>query len=462
MAALALGLVRFWKLGQWSLWYDEALTLADAYHGDPSVTLLGYRSIRLTVEAVGGIPDEFSLRLLPAIAGWLVILATWWCFRPVTGGRRAGLAALIVAVSSWEVYWSQNARAYTLAALAAVLGGGLVLRGLARCSPARTVAGGIVIALGVGFHLQCAVLLAALVAAPWVLKGLGRPLDDRARRAVFALLGCALVLFALSGVWVVDAALSYITKKGYFDSLQRLAHFVKATSFFVSPLLIVAALVGAFGAWRARDGPYTLIAIVIVLGVLAVAVIALRAQVTAQYVFVFMPWIAALAVWPLEAAFARDDRAIGLAWAALLVLPTATGTGLYFSVRQGERPRWREAYLHVWNERGPSDLILGMQAGVGEFYLAPGSTDLRNPRVVGSLDRYNVSNFEHWASQARPVWLVVRPAFFAEWTGPFAPYRAALQTFLREECHLERRFPVPMEGRDLDLEVYYWPGDGRR
>ena len=68
LLALVLGAVRFWKLGEWSLWIDEALPVADytnrpASAGNP----VGYLLIRATVEALGGRPDEYALRFLPAL-----------------------------------------------------------------------------------------------------------------------------------------------------------------------------------------------------------------------------------------------------------------------------------------------------------------------------------------------------------------------------------------------------------
>ena len=66
-AALVLGTLRFCRLGDWSLWLDEAYTLADAYHGSGLSNPLGYWAVRSVVE-LGGLPaSEFDLRLLPAI-----------------------------------------------------------------------------------------------------------------------------------------------------------------------------------------------------------------------------------------------------------------------------------------------------------------------------------------------------------------------------------------------------------
>ncbi|MCP3914186.1 MAG: hypothetical protein GY711_01380 [bacterium] len=452
--ALALGLARFWRLGHWSLWYDEALTLADATHAELSYNAPGYALIRLTVLAFGGLADEFSLRFLPALAGWLAIPLTYWAFRPVAGGKRAALAALLVAISSWEIYWSQNARAYTLAQAAGLVGGGLVLRGLVRGRVHSVLLGTLVTAAGIGFHLQSAVLLLALIVAPIGAALVGHRPGPEARRALKVLIGTGLVAILVGSPWVVGALRDYLAKKQEFGVVSQLAHFVKSTGFFVTPLLGVAAVCGIVQAFGSRSYGGVLCTWVVVIGLAAVATVGLFAQVTAQYAFVLMPWIALLAAWPV-ATLARGGRLASLGFAALVVLPTAAETGLYFTVRMGERSRWREAYGYVWNQHHPGDVILGMQAGLADFYLDPGSTNLREPRTAGWADRYSVDNYALWARRGRPMWLVVRPDFFGKWTGRFAPERAAFRAFLKEDCRLMMRFPVTMEGRDLDLEVYY-------
>ena len=103
LLASLVGLVRFWKLGEWSLWIDEAYTFADATFEDRQDQIwnpIGYWLIRWTVGLVGGRADEFSLRLLPAVVGWLCVPLSWWAFRRQVGDRRAALVALLVATSS--------------------------------------------------------------------------------------------------------------------------------------------------------------------------------------------------------------------------------------------------------------------------------------------------------------------------------------------------------------------------
>jgi hypothetical protein len=151
----------------------------------------------------------------------------------------------------------------------------------------------------------------------------------------------------------------------------------------------------------------------------------------------------------------RAGTAAACGFAALLVLPALADTALYFSVRHGERPRWREAYGFVGAQREPNDLVLGMSAPVGEYYLAPGKTNLRDPRIVGWLDEFHAHVPDEWTALGRRTWFVVRPEYLKTWRpDDLARFRA----LLREECRLMQNYPVAVEGRDLSVEVWLREG----
>jgi hypothetical protein len=450
--ALVVGLLRFWRLSEWSLWYDEAATWFDlqASLSSPEIhNPLGYRAIGWAVALCGGEPSEFNLRLLPAIAGWLVIPATWFAFRPFAGGRRAAAAALLVSASSWHIYWSQTARFYTLAQLFALLGGALVLRGLWRSKFVHVLAGCVLIGSAGLFHVSAVVLLPALALAPWLLAPLNLPELQHSRRVrlfLLLLLGAGLLVgFA----WALRAWETFERHAADFST----AHYLLTTGFYVTPLLASAALLGVGTAWSARSAFGLLVALTVLLGLFAMLLCSMRVIVAAQYVFVFLPWIAILAAWPLEPAGERGARAGAFAygWLALLVLPALATTLLYFGERQGERPQWREAFEFVWNQREVDDLILGMEAPVGEYYLDPRGADLQNPERVPWLDRWRPQRPREWAAHARRAWYVFNPEQLKGWE---AADRLEFERFLREQCRLVKCFPLYVESRDLSVWVY--------
>jgi mannosyltransferase len=121
--------VRLYHLGEQSLWFDEAyswlsiaaadlrtslsLTLATFVH--PPLYYILSRPFMLLGDR------EWILRLPAAIAGILAIAAMYLLGKQV-GGRRVGLlAALLLSVNPFHVWFSREVRNYTLAMLFAVL-----------------------------------------------------------------------------------------------------------------------------------------------------------------------------------------------------------------------------------------------------------------------------------------------------------------------------------------------------
>ena len=450
LAAGLLALLRFVRLGEWGLWIDEAFTLNDAYQLldggrlDPR-NLLGLASIAAVLGISGGWPDELTLRLAPAIFGFLGVFLTYWAFAPAVGRRRAAAAALIVGASSWHLYWSQSARFYTLAQDLSLLSAGLVLRGRLdhRLLPAA-------LGLAVAFVAPLAHLSGGWMAPALVLVLLGPGAGRRLR--ILGAVGLALLLAAAVWAWGVWSTYAESKSIASPDPL----HLLLTTGFFVTPLLCTGSAIGAWVAIRRRR-PFDLLVVGWIFAVLVLAVAgSFVARVSAQYVFVLLPWLALLATAPLGRSSGGDRRPACMAWGylALLVLPQVATCGLYMTVRRGERPQWREAYQHVWSQRGPDDLVIGMAWPVGEYYLSPGYRQPRLSRRVLRLNRYDAHVPFQWARQGRPMWLVIN----REWLVEFSREdRQRLERFLREACHLERVWPLWVEKRDLSVWVYRYP-----
>ena len=114
--------LRFYKLGAWGFWIDEIYTLRD-------IELL-FQTSRLPRPffLMASVPvslwgaSEWSARFMAALLGIVTIPILYFITRRLTGSVVALLSVFLLAVSPWHLYWSQNARFYTLLLLVYTVG----------------------------------------------------------------------------------------------------------------------------------------------------------------------------------------------------------------------------------------------------------------------------------------------------------------------------------------------------
>src|SRR5207302_7320619 len=123
--------------------YDEALTFNEfasrplyyglSFYPDPNNHLLNTLLMHGAFAVLGNQP--WILRLPACLAGVLLAPATYTLARLLFGSGAAVLSATLVAVSSYLVEYSTNARGYTLQALSFVVLLALVIVAVRRDSP---------------------------------------------------------------------------------------------------------------------------------------------------------------------------------------------------------------------------------------------------------------------------------------------------------------------------------------
>jgi uncharacterized membrane protein len=111
-------LLRVFRLGTWSFWVEEFHTLRHTAAIDSIESLLGsfrviYYVLNKSVFLLLG-ETEWTSRVLPVFFGIIAIPLVYWIARRLFGLSVAVLTVLLLAISPWHLYWSQNARFYTL------------------------------------------------------------------------------------------------------------------------------------------------------------------------------------------------------------------------------------------------------------------------------------------------------------------------------------------------------------
>jgi hypothetical protein len=136
--------------------YDEALTYNEfasrplyyglSFYPDPNNHVLNTLLMHTASTALGSQP--WVLRLPALLAGVLLVGATYWLGRLLFDALAGFLGALLVAVSSYLVEYSTNARGYTLQALCFVVLLCLTIVAARRGSRAALLGAAVVAALG--------------------------------------------------------------------------------------------------------------------------------------------------------------------------------------------------------------------------------------------------------------------------------------------------------------------------
>jgi 4-amino-4-deoxy-L-arabinose transferase-like glycosyltransferase len=140
---LAGAVLRFWQLGRQSFWYDEVVTaglmrsslrgMLHGVHAGESSPYLYYVLAWCWAKVAG--TSEVGLRSFSALVGTAAIPVTYGAGQVLVSRRAGVLAAALVAFSPFLIWYSQEARAYSLF----VLAGSLTLLTFARAwaNPSR-------------------------------------------------------------------------------------------------------------------------------------------------------------------------------------------------------------------------------------------------------------------------------------------------------------------------------------
>jgi len=266
LGIIGIGLIlRFWELDRLSFWYDE--TTSAGYADSPTwhsmflslqgdVHPIGYFALlRLWSELFGN--TDFSLRALSAMFGVLAIPLMLKVARRVCELPQALLATLIFTLSPFQIYYSQEARAYSLVTFLVLLSFALFLdlwRAEGRIATAFSLA---LVNASIVFTNYCAGL--AVIAQILTVATLWGTVPAEKRREVMLLYGGSLIFSAvLFAPWLKIFSSQF--------------HVVQQTIWISSPDAddIVDTLTAFMLGWRSRNA-FTIKILFAILSLCAVA-----------------------------------------------------------------------------------------------------------------------------------------------------------------------------------------------
>ncbi len=443
--------LRFFKLGEWSLWIDEGNTLwltqylsgkrpTDAYP-------LFFWLERLMVEIAG--TGEFALRLLPALLGVATVPMTYLMFRKPAGERTAFWAALLLALCPWHLFWSQNARYYTLLMVWTILLARLAWDWWEDGGEAR-LAGIVVVGLA-GLMTQYTLILAwpALMAYPFLARLSGYAKDRRfAWRRIFVFKVALILplLLAIGRMMAFSDRFVDIPRHYGDNPLVLLGGLAYRIGLPVGIALLAGLWFGLGTRDRVRRRFTLFLAAMAFTPALLAALATMKIIATSYYVFFALPFFFLLA--GLALAENWESRRLAVTAGLLLAAFYLQGTALYFTVHHGDRIRWKEAVNYVERHREDGDKIIGGGSEAVSYYLG------EEPALLNGTKLQTMIQWElkpEWRQPEGRTWYVVNDVLIEE-----LDHDGLFRKFFREDCTLLKEYPLWNGPKNRTARIYLY------
>ncbi len=461
LAAVTLlaAVLRLYKLGEWNFWIDEIFTIGhvQAHYGDLAAI------IRNTPPARNWVPvsliltgrvlntlgvGEWSARLVAASVGIVSVPALYFPIKRLFNPGVGLATTLLLAVSPWHLYWSQNARFYTSLMLFYSLAAFAFFWGLERDRPGYLVLFIALLYLATSERLMGLFLLpvvACYIVALWLFR-FERPPGLRARNLLLlalpaiAFVGFEIFTHARGGYPMTTFTLDIFGGEVNHSPARLLASMV----YRISVPLVCLGTCGGIYLLSQKDRAGAFLCAAAWVPPLLLLLMAPFAFTVDRYVFVALPFwmmLGAVAVKELLSRVDQVGKILAVGVLLLLVADSLGQTVLYYQYQNGNRPRWREAFALVGEDMTEDDLVLATRPELGHYYL----TD-----DVACINSADPATMESTGGRA---WFVIDEA-----TGWVAP---EIGHWIRENAGMVDVLQVRMPGKSLSIYVYLYNPGGR-
>lgn len=366
--------IRMFNLGKWSFWSEEVNTvihvknLIDGPLGDWKISsALIYASLNLF-----GI-SEWSARLAPALIGALSIPILYLPTKRIIGQRAAVICSLLLSVSLWHLFWSQNARFYSLLLLFYTLGLLFFYLGFEENKPLYLV--GALLMFGLAIQERPTALFFAPITLLYLVTTWLLPFDKppglRLQNIVL-FYGVGVVAATLI-VYQFPAVREPALWQLYFGTANTNPFniFAGAVYWLGVPVLVLGT-VGAAYLVKERNRAGILFgfgAIVPLVGIMVASAFQFAAN---RYVFVSLTSWTILAGLAITILLSRTQRHVILLTSGVLfvvVFHSLSQIFLYNFAQNGNRENWKAAFSRIQEGIQPGDMVVSANTRIGDYYL---------------------------------------------------------------------------------------------
>jgi mannosyltransferase len=441
---IVASLLRFYKLGQWSFWIDEVYSVRDSLAIDSfakaSFFSLFYLLIKPVLVFLG--TDEWSARLVPALIGIGSILLLYFIVKRIFSFSVAILTATLLAISPWHLYWSQNARFYTLLLLLCNLSLFAFYWGLEKDEFRYIALSFVAWVLAAGAKTTAGLLAPVFIIYVVLLRVLPfeKPPGLRPRNLAFMLL-------PLIGFGIHEAfGVFYLGRQSMISSLE-LTHgysnhqplrLLTSFVYHVSLPLVCLALFAGIYLLMARSRKGLLLVSGAGVPLFTILMLSSFAFTVDRYAFISLPsWIilAAVGVKEIFSQTQKYGKVLAMGVLVLLLVDPLSQDVLYYQYQNGNRPNWKEAFSIVEQHKIEGDLFSATRPEVGTYYL--------NQEVewVNNIDPAVITD------HGQRTWFVIDSN---SWVDPIN------QEWIQQNSELVDVLNVNLPGKSLEVRVYLY------
>lgn len=378
--------LRFFKLGEWSMWIDEIYTInrAQIHFSNPIQVIQNLPntlwlpiSVILTNIVLSSLGiTEWSARLVSALIGIVSIPILYFITRRIFNTVVALILALLLAISPWHIYWSQNARFYTSLMLLYSLAAFLFYLGIERDRPIYFVGFYILFYFALSERLLAAFILPTIftyLIFLWVFR-IERPPGLHLRNLLIFIAPILLMVvyeafrYMMSGTSITTFFLADFGEKQVEDPVRLLLAIIYNIGFPIISLGLVAGVYLLLKRNRAGIFLFLSATLPIVLLILLNPI----AFTKDRYVFITLTfWLILVALALNELVSHASGLGYLLTFGVLVVLlaDAVSSDILYYHVNNGNRRDWRAAFEIIKAKSRSDDVVVAWWPEFSPFYL---------------------------------------------------------------------------------------------
>ncbi len=436
--------LRFYKLGEWSFWGDEYITVRKAiniFGGGVTRLSPSMLSTHIVLDRFG--VTEWNARLVSASVGIISVPILFWLVKRLFNAYAALIAALLLAVSPWHIYWSQNARFYTTLLLFFTLALFFFYWALEEDRPWFMLVSLFFFGLASIERLLSGFLIPTIVGYLILIKICryesppGLKWRNLAIYFVPGLLGLVALLLLNPSIQDPErGARSF----GFVNNNPL--WILSGLGFYLGIPMIVMAIFGGLRLWTHRNRLGLLLSLMALVPLLSLMFISFFQYTANRYAFVSLSSIVILAAYAakeLLAQMPQQGKLLAIGAVLILLAMPMTDNFLYYNYQYGNRDNWKEALELISARMDDGDKVITSNRALADYYLEVETIGMQNVEVDG---------LDAMIGDAERVWVVIDVTAVGK--GP------TTIKWARANARYMDSFDVNISARTFPMEVYLY------